>query len=53
MTPAAQQIDEYRVIKDTFPSDSKEYAMAGYPSDHRPVLTRATYKTASEEGVKP
>lgn len=53
VNPSAQQIDEYRVIKDTFPSDSKEYAMAGYPSDHRPVLTRATYKTAPEETVKP
>lgn len=52
VNPSAQQIDEYRVIKDIFPADRTEYALAGYPSDHRPLLTRATYKTDLEEAQK-
>lgn len=52
VNPSAQQIDEYRVIKDIFPADRTEYAMAGYPSDHRPLLTLATYKTDLEEAQK-
>ena len=44
VNPEATDIDEYRVIRDLFPSDS-DCPLAGYPSDHRAIMTYATYRT--------
>ncbi len=48
VNPEATDIDAYRVIRDTFPSDA-DCKLAGYPSDHRAIMTYATYKTELPE----
>lgn len=43
VNPTAQAVKQYKVITTHFYSERSRYALAGYPSDHRAIMTYCNY----------